>query len=94
MIQEANKSLEDEESFESYENEGKYWKIPFDARQQGGAQDSCYIWWFIDAERVVEEGEYELPDDIYDTQGLFDDEDEGKQDDEGLLHNYDLWSFH
>lgn len=38
----------------------------------------------------MEEGEYELPDDIYDTQGLFDDEDEGKQDDEGLLHNYDL----
>ena len=39
----------------------------------------------VDAQRVTEEWEYELPDDIYNTQGLFDDADEGKQDDEGLL---------
>ena len=40
-----------------------------------------------DAQRVTEEWEYELPDDIYDTQGLFDDADEGKQDDQGLLYD-------
>lgn len=40
---------------------------------------------FSEAERVVEEGEYELPPDIYDTQGLFDDDIEGKQDNSGLL---------
>ena len=33
----------------------------------------------------MEEEDYELPDDVYDTEGLFDDQEEGKQDDEGLL---------
>ena len=40
-----------------------------------------------DPERVVgEHEEYDLPDDIYNTKGLFDDGQEGKQDDEGLLY--------
>ena len=30
--------------------------------------------------------EYDLPDDVYDTKGLFDDGQEGKQDNEGLLY--------
>ena len=33
----------------------------------------------------MEEEDYDLPDDVEDTEGLFDEEDEGKQDDEGLL---------
>ena len=35
---------------------------------------------------VAENEEYDLPDDIYSTKGLFDDGQEGKQDDEGLLY--------
>ena len=43
-----------------------------------------------DPERVVgEDEEYHLPDDIYDTKGLFDDGQEGKQDNEGMLYNDD-----
>ena len=30
--------------------------------------------------------EYDLPDDVYNTKGLFDDGQEGKQDNEGLLY--------
>merc|ERR1712062_377129 len=40
-----------------------------------------------DAQRIVQEWVYELPHDVYDTQGLFDVEDEGKQDDQGLLED-------
>ena len=39
----------------------------------------------VDAQRITEEWEYELPHDIYDTQELFNAEDETKKDDQGLL---------
>ena len=43
-----------------------------------------------EADRVVaEDEEYDLPDDVYDTKGLFDDGKEGKQDNEGLLNDDD-----
>ena len=35
---------------------------------------------------VAEDEEYDLPDDIYDTKGLFDNGQEGKQDNEELLY--------
>ena len=41
----------------------------------------------VDAQRIVQEWVYELPHDVYDTQGLFYAEDEGKQDDQGLLED-------
>ena len=41
----------------------------------------------VDAQRIVQEWVYELPHDVYDTQGLFDVEDDGKQDDQGLLED-------
>ena len=41
----------------------------------------------VDAQRIVQEWVYELPHDVYDTQGLFDVEDEGKQEDQGLLED-------
>ena len=41
------------------------------------------------SERVIAEEEYELPEDVYDTKGLFDDGYEGKQDNEGMLDDYD-----
>ena len=55
---------------------------------------NCYIllsdYDHPEADRVVaEDEEYDLPDDVYDTKGLFDDGKEGKQDNEGLLNDDD-----
>ena len=37
-----------------------------------------------------DDDDYDLDDDVYDTEGLFDDGNEGKQDNEGLLHSNTL----
>ena len=36
-----------------------------------------------------DDDEYDLDDNVYDTKGLFDDGNEGKQDNEGMLDNVD-----
>ena len=51
-------------------------------------KNCCMLLSDYNPERVVaEDEEYELPDDVYDTKGLFDDGQEGKQDNEGLLYD-------